>query len=114
MSLAKEIKLDIFAVLADSTRRQILDALRVQDQSVAELVDQVKIKQSGVSRHLKILSTIGLVSSQKKAQKRIYSLRVEPLQELDQWLEQYRLLWTSRFKKLDEHLKSKKSKMHEH
>ncbi len=110
MSLIKEVKQDIFSVLADPTRRQILDALCEQDQTVMDLVKRVKIKQSGVSRHLAILSKSGLVSSQKDAQKHIYSLQLEPFQELDKWLEQYRVLWTARFKKLDEHLKIKKEK----
>lgn len=110
MSLIKEVKPDIFSVLADPTRRQILDALREQDQTVKELVKRVNIKQSGVSRHLSILAKSGLVSSQKEAQKHIYSLQVEPFQELDAWLEQYRALWSSRFKKLDEHLKLQKGK----
>lgn len=110
MSMIKEVKQDIFSVLADPTRRQILDALREQDQTVMELVKKVKIKQSGVSRHLAILSKSGLVSSQKDAQKHIYSLQLEPFRELDSWLEQYRTLWSSRFKKLDEHLKLQKEK----
>lgn len=108
MNVYKGVKLDIFTVLADPTRRLLLDSLREQDKSVQELADLVNIKQSGVSRHLAILSKIGLVVSQKSAQKRIYSLRVEPLQELDTWLERYRILWDSRFKKLEEHLNTKK------
>ena len=113
MNLTKGLKSDIFIVLADPTRRQILDALREQDQTVTELVNRVKIKQSGVSRHLKILSKIGLVTSQKQAQKHVYSLRSEPLQELDKWLEQYRYLWDSRFTKLNEHLKRERIKKNE-
>ena len=99
------MNVNIFSVLADPTRRQILDILRQQDQTVNELVTKFNIKQSGISRHLNILTKIGLVTLQKDAQKHIYSLRTEPLQELDNWLGQYRLLWDSRFKKLDEHLK---------
>lgn len=110
MSVAKGTKSDIFTVLADFTRREILDALREKDQTVTELASRVKIKQSGVSRHLKILFNHGLVTSQKDAQRHIYSLRSEPLQELDKWLEQYRILWNARFKKLDDHLKQNRGK----
>lgn len=105
---------DIFSVLADPTRRQILDVLREQDQAVTEIVSQVKIKQSGVSRHLAILTKIGLVTVHKEAQKRIYSIRVEPLQDLDKWLEKYRILWDSRFIKLDEQIKLRREKRNGH
>lgn len=108
MNVYKGVKLDIFTVVADPTRRLILDSLREQDKSVQELADLVNIKQSGVSRHLAILAKIGLVVSQKSAQKHIYSLRGEPLQELDNWLEQYRTIWNSRFNKLEKHLNAKK------
>ena len=99
---------DIFTVLAEPVRRIILESLREHDQSVGELVKQVKIKQSGVSRHLRILSEAGLVESNKKAQKRIYTIKTEPLQELDKWLEDYRMLWDARIQKLTEHLQNKK------
>ncbi|MFW9928922.1 MAG: ArsR/SmtB family transcription factor [Candidatus Thorarchaeota archaeon] len=110
MNVNPEIKLDIFTVLADPTRRLILDALSEQQKSVNELTKIVQINQSGVSRHLRILQKIGLVTYIKEKQNHVYTLQSEPLVELDQWLEKYRKQWDLRFKKLEEHLKQQKGK----
>lgn len=110
MNASIGVKFDIFTVLADPTRRLILDALSQQQQTVNELVNIVQIKQSGVSRHLSILQKVGLVTYIKENQNHVYTLQSEPLMELDKWLEKYRIQWDSRFKKLEEHLKKNKGK----
>ncbi len=110
MNVYTENTLDIFTILADPTRRLILDSLREQDKTVNELVEVVNIKQSGVSRHLSILSKAGFVSSQKSAQKRIYSLKIEPFKELEEWTERYLEHWDNRFRKLEKHLEKQKGK----
>ena len=74
---------DLFAVLADPTRRKILDCVREAEVSVNEIVARVEIKQSGVSRHLRILEESGLVRKRPDAQRRIYSVQPEPLKEMD-------------------------------
>ena len=113
MNLGPGIKGDIFTVLADPTRRLILDALNEQQQTVNELVNLVKINQSGVSRHLRILQSLGLVKFIKEKQNHVYILQSEPLKELDDWLVKYRKQWESRFKKLEEHLQQQKGKKNE-
>ena len=96
--------LAVLEVIAEPTRRQILDAVRDRERSVGELVDLVALGQPGVSRHLKVLRDAGLVEVRKDAQRRLYRLRPEPLQELDAWLEPYRALWSARLDSLEQHL----------
>ena len=93
-----------FEVLAEPTRRRILDLLLEQPRAVGELVDAVGLSQPGTSKHLRVLRDAGLVDVRKDAQRRVYELRVEPLAELDAWLEPYRRLWAGRLDALERHL----------
>ncbi|MGT2461801.1 ArsR/SmtB family transcription factor [Sinomonas atrocyanea] len=77
---------DIFAVIADRTRRDILDTLRTGDKAVGELVEALAASQPTVSKHLKVLRDAGLVSTRAQGQKRFYALRLEPLDEVGGWL----------------------------
>ncbi len=88
--------LAVLDVIADPTRRRILDAVRDTECSVNDLVEQVGMHQPGVSRHLKVLRDAGLVEVRRDAQRRMYRLRAEPLAELDAWLEPYRSHWAGR------------------
>ena len=85
-----------FQALADASRRRIVEVLLSGEQPVSDIVEQVDIAQSGVSRHLKILSDAGFVSARADGQRRLYSLRPERFQELDAWVAQYRALWEQR------------------
>ena len=93
-----------FEVLAEPTRRHILDLLREQPRAVGELVDAVGLSQPGTSKHLRVLRDAGLVDVRKDAQRRVYALRLEPLAELDAWLEPYRRLWAGQLDALERHL----------
>lgn len=95
---------DVLEVIADPTRRRILDAVRGGERSVTELVDTVGMHQPGVSRHLKVLRDAGLVEVRRDAQRRLYRLRAEPLRELDAWLEPYRAELAGRLDSLERHL----------
>lgn len=75
-----------FDVLAEPSRRDILDLLRERERSVGELVDQLSLSQPGVSKHLRVLREAGLVQVRPDAQRRWYQLRAEPLAEIDAWL----------------------------
>jgi DNA-binding transcriptional ArsR family regulator len=77
---------DIFAVIADRTRRDILDTLRSGDKAVGELVEALSASQPTVSKHLKVLRDAGLVTTRAQGQKRFYALRLDPLDEVDGWL----------------------------
>ena len=96
--------IDVLEVIAEPTRRRILDAVRDQERSVTDLVELVGMHQPGVSRHLKVLRDAGLVDVRSDAQRRLYRLRAEPLRELDEWLEPYRAHWASRLDALEDHL----------
>jgi DNA-binding transcriptional ArsR family regulator len=87
---------DIFGTLADPMRRRIVEALLGGEQAVNDIVERLDIHQSGVSRHLRILSEAGFVQVRPDGPKRLYSLRPEPFRELDAWVTRYRRLWESR------------------
>jgi len=93
-----------FAVLAEPTRRQILDLLREQERPVGALVDELGISQPLVSKHLRVLREAGLVDARPDAQRRVYRVRVEPLVEVDEWLAPYRRMWSSSLDRLERHL----------
>ena len=82
--------------LADESRRTMLDALYRGPATVTELAALVPIARPGVSRHLRVLREAGLVEVRQHAQQRIYSLRPQPLAEIDDWLGRYRALWEQR------------------
>ncbi|MFN8375619.1 MAG: metalloregulator ArsR/SmtB family transcription factor [Anaerolineae bacterium] len=90
-----------YEALADPTRRQILDMLRERPRMVNELVDTLGMSQPGISKHLRVLREVGLVSVRQDAQRRWYELRLEPLAEIDAWLSSYRHLWAENFERLD-------------
>ena len=98
------VALDVLEVIAEPTRRRILDAVRDTECSVNDLVQQVGMHQPGVSRHLKVLRDAGLVDVRRDAQRRLYRLRPEPLIALDTWLEPYRAHWAGRLDALERHL----------
>src|SRR5262245_33047502 len=87
---------DAFQTLADPTRRRIVEALRGGERAVNDIVGAVNIDQSGVSRHLGILSKAGFVTVRALGHKRIYALRPEPFRELEAWIAAYRSLWEAR------------------
>jgi DNA-binding transcriptional ArsR family regulator len=99
-----------FAALADPMRLALVEALRNGERPVNELVDLVHIQQSGVSRHLGILSRAGLVEVRPEGQQRFYSLRREPFVELDGWIMQFRAQWEARLDRFGAELQRRKNK----
>jgi DNA-binding transcriptional ArsR family regulator len=93
-----------FEVLAEPNRRRILDLLRVEERPVADLVHELSVSQPAVSKHLRILRDAGLVTARPDAQRRLYSVRVEPLRAMDEWLEPYRRMWSQHLDELERHL----------
>jgi DNA-binding transcriptional ArsR family regulator len=90
------MQLATLQTLADPNRFRIVEALLARELAVNDLVEQMDIHQSGVSRHLRILEEGGFVRMRPDGQRRLYSLRPERFQELDAWASRYRALWEGR------------------
>jgi DNA-binding transcriptional ArsR family regulator len=97
---------DIFAALADPTRRAILGRLASGESSVNELAAPFPMSLQAVSKHLKVLERAGLISRARRAQLRPCRLRGDSLARATGWLDSYRALWDSSFDRLDDHLRS--------
>ena len=93
-----------FAVLADQSRREILDLLRERERPVGDLVDRLTLTQPTVSKHLKVLREAGLVEVRTDAQRRWYRLAPGPLAEVDAWLAPYRRMWEKSLDALERRL----------
>lgn len=96
----------VLEVIAEPTRRQILDLLREAELAVSDLVGELSISQPAVSKHLKVLRDAGLVQVRVDGQRRLYRVRPDPLQDLDEWLAPYRAMWTAALDDLERHLDS--------
>jgi len=97
----------MFDVLAEPTRRRILDQLLDRPRTVGDLVATLNVSQPSISKHLRVLRDAGVVAANKDAQRRIYELRPEALAEVLAWVEPYRKLWSGRLDALERHLDAK-------
>ena len=86
----------VLHALSDASRRTVLEVLRDHPATAGDLAERLPIARPGVSRHLRVLREAGLVEVRQDAQRRVYSLRPEPLAEVDTWLGPYRALWEHR------------------
>ena len=93
-----------FAIIAEPNRRAILSLLASSERSVGEIERRLRMPQTSVSKHLRVLREAGLVEPRIDAQRRVYRLRPEPLMEVDAWLEQFRRFWTTHVDALERHL----------
>lgn len=91
-------------LIAEPSRRRILDELLEGEQPVNSLVDRLGIAQPVVSKHLRILRDAGLVAVRPEGQRRLYRVQPQPLMELDEWLEPYRQMWRESLDRLERHL----------
>jgi DNA-binding transcriptional ArsR family regulator len=94
----------VFEVIADPNRRAILSLLVTSQQSVGELERQLRMTQPTVSKHLRVLREGGFVEATVDAQRRLYRLKPEPLQEIDAWLAPFRRFWSAHVDALERHL----------
>jgi DNA-binding transcriptional ArsR family regulator len=93
-----------FEVLAEDSRRRIIDLLAEGERPVGDLVASLALSQPAVSKHLRVLREAGLVESRTAGQHRIYRVSPEPLREVDEWLAPYRRQWASHLNALERHL----------
>lgn len=94
----------VFKIIAEPNRRGILNLLARSEQSVGDIQRQLRLSQPTVSKHLRVLREAGIVESTVDAQRRIYRLKAEPLQEVDAWLDQFRRFWSAHVDALERHL----------
>jgi DNA-binding transcriptional ArsR family regulator len=94
----------VFEIIAEPSRRAILSLLVSSEQSVGEIERELKMSQPAVSKHLRVLRDAGIVESTVDAQRRLYRLKPESLQEVDAWLAQFRQFWTARVDALERYL----------
>lgn len=93
-----------FAIVAEPNRRAILSLLAVSERSVGEIEQRLRMPQTSVSKHLRVLREAGLVESRVEAQRRVYRIRPEPLREMDDWLDPFRRFWSNHVDALERHL----------
>lgn len=93
-----------FAIIAEPNRRAILSLLATSERSVGDIEQQLRLPQPSVSKHLRVLRDAGFVQSRVDAQRRLYSVRPEPLMEVDAWLAQFRRFWSVHIDALENHL----------
>jgi len=93
-----------FEIIAEPNRRAILSLLVSSQQSVGEIERQLRMSQPAVSKHLRVLREAGFVESTVDAQRRLYRLKPEPFQEVDDWLGQFRRFWKVHIDALERHL----------
>lgn len=86
----------VFSAIADPTRRSILDSLRTGERSAGEIARGYRVSRPAISRHLRVLREAGLVRERRESRLRLYSLRPEPLGEVQRWLDRYRVHWAAR------------------
>lgn len=94
----------VFEIIAEPNRRAILSLLASSQQTVSEIGRQLQMPQTTVSKHLRVLREAGFVEATVDAQRRLYRLRPEPLQEVDAWLDPFRRFWSAHLDALERHL----------
>jgi DNA-binding transcriptional ArsR family regulator len=94
----------VFEIIAEPNRRAILNLLVTSEQSVGEIERQLRMTQPTVSKHLRVLRDAGFVEATVDAQRRLYRLKPEPLQEVDAWLAPFRRFWSAHVDALERHL----------
>jgi DNA-binding transcriptional ArsR family regulator len=93
-----------FEIVAEPNRRAILSLLLSSEQSVGDIERRLRMPQPTVSKHLRVLRDAGFVEATVDAQRRLYRLKPEPFEELDNWLDQFRRFWSAHVDALERHL----------
>jgi DNA-binding transcriptional ArsR family regulator len=96
---------DVFNAIAEADRREILDVLIAGEKAVGEIVNDVSMSQPQVSKHLRVLSEVGLVRCRAQGRRRLYRLEPAPLRPLHDWLAKYEQAWNDRLDRMDDYLK---------
>src|SRR6187401_1070965 len=97
-----DIRRDVFQAIADPTRRAIIALIALQAMTPDAIAEHFDTSRQAVSKHLRILTECELVRQEQKGREIFYSLEIEKMKEIDEWLEQYRKIWETRFEQLDD------------
>ena len=97
--------LDVFNAIGEARRRDILDSLIAGEKAVGAIVDDLPLSQPQVSKHLRVLSEVGLVSCRAEGRRRLYRLEPKRLQPFHAWLAKYEQAWNDRLDRMDDYLK---------
>ena len=95
---------DVFNAVAEVRRRQILDALTAGEKAVGAIVDDLSMSQPQVSKHLRVLSEVGLVRCRAEGRRRLYRMEPARLRPLHEWLAKYEQAWNARLDRVDDYL----------
>ncbi|HSC51915.1 MAG TPA: metalloregulator ArsR/SmtB family transcription factor [Gaiellaceae bacterium] len=95
---------DVFNAVAEASRREILDALNEGEKAVGAIATDLSMSQPQVSKHLRVLSEVGLVSRRADGRRRLYRLEPERLRPLHEWLAGYEQAWNDRLDRMDDYL----------
>lgn len=104
---------DVFQAIADPTRRAIIAMVALQAMTPNAIAEHFDTTRQAVSKHLRILTECQLVTHEQKGREIYYSLEINKMKEIDEWLEQYRKIWETRFDQLDELLAAIKKQKEE-
>ena len=96
---------DVFNAVAEARRREILDALITGEKAVGAIVNDLSLSQPQVSKHLQVLSEVGLVKCRAEGRRRLYRLEPARLRPLHEWLAQYERAWNDRLDRVEDYLK---------
>ena len=107
------MKRDVFQAIADPTRRAIIALVALQAMTPNAIAEHFDTTRQAVSKHLRILTECELVVQEHRGREIYYSLEIEKMKEIDEWLEQYRKIWETRFEQLGEVLEVMKKKKSE-
>lgn len=108
--ILKFMRRDVYQAIADPTRRAILTLIAAQALTPNAIAENFNTTRQAISKHLKILNECELIESTQQGREIYYSLQVEKMKEIDQWLEQFRMYWETRFNQLDDLLETMKNK----
>ena len=104
---------DIFQAIADPTRRAIIALIALQAMTPNAIAEHFDTSRQAVSKHLRVLSECDLIRQEQRGREIYYRLEIEKMKEIDEWLEQYRKIWETRFEQLGEVLKVMKKQKSE-
>ena len=101
---------DVFQAIADPTRRDIINLIAYKPLNLNSIADKFEVSRPAISQHIKILMECGLIEMKKQGRERYCEAKLDQLNEVSQWIEQYRQLWADKFNRMDEILEELKNK----